>query len=62
MEPEITGFFHEPTNTVSYVVADPETGGLRGRSTACSTTTTDAGPHRHGPRRPDRSRTSAPTG
>ena len=25
MQPEITGFFHEPTNTVSYVVADPET-------------------------------------
>ena len=28
--PEIAAFFHEPTNTVSYVVADPETGGLRG--------------------------------
>ena len=25
MQPEITGFFHQPTNTVSYVVADPET-------------------------------------
>ena len=25
MQPEITGFFHRPTNTVSYVVADPET-------------------------------------
>jgi glyoxylase-like metal-dependent hydrolase (beta-lactamase superfamily II) len=24
MPPEIAGFFHEPTNTVSYVVADPE--------------------------------------
>ena len=24
MPAEITGFFHEPTNTVSYVVADPE--------------------------------------
>jgi glyoxylase-like metal-dependent hydrolase (beta-lactamase superfamily II) len=24
MQPEITGLFHEPTNTVSYVVADPE--------------------------------------
>ena len=23
MPPEITAFFHEPTNTVSYVVADP---------------------------------------
>jgi glyoxylase-like metal-dependent hydrolase (beta-lactamase superfamily II) len=26
MTPEITAFFHEPTNTVSYLVADPETG------------------------------------
>jgi glyoxylase-like metal-dependent hydrolase (beta-lactamase superfamily II) len=25
MQPEITGFFHRPTNTVSYVVADPDT-------------------------------------
>ena len=25
MTPEITAFFHEPTNTVSYLVADPET-------------------------------------
>ena len=25
MQPEITGFFHQPTNTVSYVVADPGT-------------------------------------
>lgn len=24
MQPEITAFFHEPTNTVSYVAADPE--------------------------------------
>lgn len=24
-KPEVKGFFHEPTNTVSYVVADPET-------------------------------------
>jgi hypothetical protein len=23
--PEVKGFFHEPTNTVSYVVADPAT-------------------------------------
>jgi glyoxylase-like metal-dependent hydrolase (beta-lactamase superfamily II) len=26
MTPEITAFFHEPTNTVSYVVADPASG------------------------------------
>jgi glyoxylase-like metal-dependent hydrolase (beta-lactamase superfamily II) len=25
MQPEVTAFFHEPTNTVSYVVADPAT-------------------------------------
>ena len=25
MQPEIAGFFHQPTNTVSYVVADPGT-------------------------------------
>ncbi|MDP9137621.1 MAG: MBL fold metallo-hydrolase [Pseudomonadota bacterium] len=25
-KPEVTGFFDEPTNTVSYVVADPESG------------------------------------
>ena len=25
MQPDFTGFFHQPTNTVSYVVADPET-------------------------------------
>ena len=25
MQPEITGFFHQPTNTVSYVVTDPDT-------------------------------------
>ena len=25
MEPQVTAFFHEPTNTISYVVADPGT-------------------------------------
>ena len=53
MQPEITGFFHEPTNTVSYVVADPETA-------ACAVDRQRArlrpgrGPHRHGACRPDR--------
>ena len=53
MQPEIADFFHEPTNTVSYVVADPETG-------ACAVIDSvldydpDAARTAHRPRRPDR--------
>ena len=50
MTPEITAFFHEPTNTVSYLVADPET-------KACAVIDSvldydaDAAPHRDRARR-----------
>ncbi len=40
-EPIIRAFFDEPTNTVSYIVADPETR-QPPSSIPCSTTTTTA--------------------
>ena len=52
MTPEIAAFFHAPTNTISYVVADPATG-------ACAVDRQRArlrhgvGPHRHRPCRRD---------
>ena len=61
MTPEITAFFHEPTNTVSYLVADPET-------KACAVIDSvldydaDAGAHRDRARRRHRRARSARAG